>query len=93
MTNDEMGWACGTHGRQDRCIQVLVGRPEGNRPLGRPRHRLEDIIETDSKKWDGEAWIGFIWLRIGALGGACECGNEHSGSKKCGEFLDCLRNC
>jgi hypothetical protein len=27
-----------------------------------------------------------IWLRIGA--GCCECGNEPSGSIKCGEFLD-----
>jgi hypothetical protein len=39
-------------------------------------------------KWDGKAWIGLIWLRIGTGWGACECGNEHSGSIKCGEFLD-----
>jgi len=27
------------------------------------------------------------------VAGACECGNELSGSVKCGEFLDLLRNC
>jgi hypothetical protein len=27
--------------------RVLVGRPEGKRPLGRPRHRWEDIIKMD----------------------------------------------
>jgi len=27
--------------------RVLVGKPEGKRPLGRPRHRLEDNIEMD----------------------------------------------
>jgi hypothetical protein len=30
-----------------RCIQVLVGRPEGRRLLGRPRHRWEDNIKMD----------------------------------------------
>ena len=27
--------------------KVLVGKPEGRRPLGRPRHRLEDNIKMD----------------------------------------------
>ena len=27
--------------------RVLVGKPEGNRPLGRPRRRLEDNIKMD----------------------------------------------
>jgi hypothetical protein len=26
---------------------ILVGRPEGRRPLGRPRHRWEDNIKMD----------------------------------------------
>ena len=33
------------------------------------------------------ALTGLIWLRIGT-GGTCEWGNEHSGSIKCGGFLD-----
>ena len=31
---------------------------------------------------------GFIWLRLGAGGGACKRANEASGSIKCGEFMD-----
>jgi len=36
-----------------------VGKPEGNRPLGRPRHRWEDNIETDLLEvgCEGMDWI------------------------------------
>jgi len=45
---------------------VLVGKPEGKRPLGRPRHRWEDNIKVDLQEvgWGG-AWTGLIWLRTG----------------------------
>ena len=39
------------------------------------------------RKWDVTSWIGSMWLRIGTMAGTCECGNEPSGSIKCGEFL------
>jgi hypothetical protein len=33
---------------EDRCLhRVLVGKPDGKRPLGRPRHRWEDDIKMD----------------------------------------------
>jgi len=32
---------------QNRVYRVLVGKPEGKRPLGRPRHRWEDKIKMD----------------------------------------------
>ena len=36
------------HMGEDRGVhRVLVGKPEGNRPLGRPRHRWEDNIKMD----------------------------------------------
>jgi hypothetical protein len=42
---NEVGGACGTHGRGERKVyKVLVGKPEGKRPLGRPRRRWEDGI-------------------------------------------------
>jgi len=44
---------------------VLVGKPEGKRPLGRPRYRWKDNI----KKWDVGVWTGSSWLRIGTGGG------------------------
>jgi hypothetical protein len=49
--------------------RVLVGRPEGRRTLGRPRRRWRIILKWILKKWDGEAWTGLIWLRIGTGGG------------------------
>ena len=37
----------------------LVGKPEGKRPLGRPRHRWDDSIKMDLQEWDvnGTNWI------------------------------------
>jgi len=31
---------------------VLIGKPEGKRPLGRPRHRWENNNKIDLRKWD-----------------------------------------
>ena len=39
--------------------KVLVGKPEGKRPLGRPRRRWEDNIKMDLQKggYGGMDWI------------------------------------
>jgi hypothetical protein len=45
---------------EGRCTyRILVGRPEGRRPLGRPRHRWEDNIKMDLQElgWGGMGWI------------------------------------
>ena len=39
-----MGWACGAYGRGEGVYTVLVGKPEGKRPLGRPRRGWVDNI-------------------------------------------------
>jgi hypothetical protein len=46
--------------------RVLVGRPEGKRPLGRPRRRWEDIIKIDLGETgiDGENWIRLVQDRV-----------------------------
>jgi hypothetical protein len=44
---------------------VLLGKHEGKRPLGRPRHRWGDNIFG---KWDVGVWTGLSWLRIGTGG-------------------------
>ena len=49
--------------------KVLMGKPEGKRPLGRPRRRWEDNIKMDLQEVDVGAWIGSSWLRIGRGGG------------------------
>jgi len=50
---------------------LLVGKPEGKRPLGRPRRRWEDNIKMDLQEVGcGEGvWTGSSWLRIGTGGG------------------------
>jgi hypothetical protein len=41
---------------------VLMGRPEGKRPLGRPRRRLEDNIKMDLQKvgWGCGDWMELV---------------------------------
>jgi len=67
--------------------RVVVGKPEGKRPYGRPRHRLEDNIKMDLQVASG-AWTGLIWLRIGTGGVHFNCGNESSGFVKYWKFHD-----
>jgi hypothetical protein len=59
-----VGWTCGTHGRG--AYRVLVGRPEGKRPLARPRRRWEDNIKMDltEKGIDGANWIRLAQDRV-----------------------------
>jgi hypothetical protein len=49
--------------------RVLVGKPEGKGPLGRPRRRWEDGIKIDLKEICRGMWSGFTWLRMGTVGG------------------------
>ena len=50
--------------------RVLVGKPEGKRPLGRPRRRWEGNIKMDLQEvGDGVVGTGCSWLRIGTGGG------------------------
>jgi hypothetical protein len=69
--------ACMGEGRG--VYRVLVGKPEGKRPLGRPRRRWEDNIKLELRETEIHG------ARIGSNGGH---GNEPSGSiKKAGYFL------
>jgi hypothetical protein len=66
----------------------LVGKPEGKRPLVRPRCKWEDNIKMHLKEMGFELWIGLIWLRIRIVAGFCKHGKEPPGSIEDGEFLD-----
>ena len=75
-------------GEERGVYRVLVGKPEGNRPLGRSRRRWVDNIRMDLQEvgcgyvdWIGLAQDKDSWRTL-------KCGNELSGSVKCGEFLD-----
>jgi hypothetical protein len=78
-------------GREKRnAYRLLVGKPEGRRPLGRPRHRWLDNIRMDLVEvgWDDVDWIGLAQDR----GSSCEFGIELSGSINCWETVECSNN-
>jgi hypothetical protein len=58
-----MGRACSTNGEKTNAYRILVGNPEGNRALGRPRRRWVDNIKMDLRETGWMVWIGSIWLR------------------------------
>jgi hypothetical protein len=50
--------------------RVLMGTPEGRRPLERLRRRWKDGIKMDLEgDWLWGVWSGFTWLQIGIVGG------------------------
>jgi hypothetical protein len=49
--------------------RLLVGKPEGKRPLARPRHGWEDNIKIDLHEVGWGSWTGLFWISIGACGG------------------------
>jgi hypothetical protein len=54
-----MGGTCSTIGEKRNAYRILVGKPEGKRPLGRPRPRSMDNIGLDLGEigWDGVDWV------------------------------------
>jgi hypothetical protein len=60
-----MGRACSTNGANRNTYRILVGIPEGKRPLGRPKRRWVDNIEMDHREigWDGMDWIDLVQNR------------------------------
>jgi hypothetical protein len=51
-------------GEKINAYRILVGKPEGKTPLGRPKRRWVENIKMDPLR-NGMVCIGLIWLRIG----------------------------
>jgi hypothetical protein len=49
--------------------RVLLGKPEGKKLIGRPRHTWEDGIKMDLREIGWGLLSGFTWLRVGEGGG------------------------
>jgi hypothetical protein len=56
-----MGRACSTNGEKRNVYRILVGKPEGMRPLGRLRHRWVDNIKMDLR---GIGWCDMDWIDL-----------------------------
>ena len=66
VEKNKVGGACFAHGEGRGVQRVLVGKPEGKRPLGRPRLRWEDNIKMDIQEvgWGGD-WMELAQDRDG----------------------------
>jgi hypothetical protein len=69
-----------------------VGRPDGKRPLGTPRHIWDNNIKMYLQEMGWGHSLNSIGLEKGQVSGVCECGNEPSRSIKSREFLEWLKN-
>jgi hypothetical protein len=56
-----VGGTCGTHGGGKSVYRFLVGRPENNKPMGRPRRRREDNIKMELRE---TGVYGAKWVRL-----------------------------
>jgi hypothetical protein len=52
-------------GAKMNAYRIMVGKPEGKRPLGKPRRRWEVNIKMDLREngWGGMDWIHLPWVR------------------------------
>jgi len=57
-------WQVACMGEGRGIYRVLVRKPEGKRPLGRPRRRWEDNIKMDLHEVGCGVWTALCWLRI-----------------------------
>ena len=62
LEKNEMSWACSVYGGEERrgVYSVLVVRPEGKRPLGRPKCRWQNNIKMDLQ----EVGWGMDWIEL-----------------------------
>jgi hypothetical protein len=72
-------------GERRNAYSIVVGNPEGKRPLGRPKRRWVNNIKMNLREleWDGIDWIDLVQDRD-----SCEYGNEPTGSIKYWEVLE-----
>jgi hypothetical protein len=76
-------------GEKRNTYRVLVGKPEGKRPVGRPRFRWEDNIKMDLRETGGGGMECIDLAQNGVpVAASYEYGNEPSDSIKCWDILE-----
>jgi hypothetical protein len=91
INSRKMKWAghVARMGEKRNAYRLLVGKPEGRSPLGRPRRRWLDNIMMNHV---GVGWGDVAWIGLGQVESSCEFGIEPSGSIKYWETMECLNN-
>ena len=56
-------------GERRDVYSVLVGKPEGKRPIGDPGVDSRIILRWIFRKWNMVVWTGSSWLRLETSGG------------------------
>jgi hypothetical protein len=53
-------------GAEKNAYRILVGKPDGKRPLRKPRRRWVAIIKIYLREmgWNGMNWINLAWDRV-----------------------------
>jgi hypothetical protein len=67
-------------GEDRKLYRVLVGKPEGKRPIGRPRRRWEDGIKMDLKEIGWGYRVDSVGSGLGPMAVSCKYGYEPEGS-------------
>jgi hypothetical protein len=65
VNENEVGRTCGTRERRYKVYKILVGKPEGKRPLARPRVDGRMGSERILRRLAEGVYSGLSWLRIG----------------------------
>jgi hypothetical protein len=86
VINDDTAIIYNIYNVASRMGKMLVGKPEGKRPLKRPRCTWMDNIRMENRV--GRRGLDSSGLGLGPVADACEHGNEPSASIKRGGFLD-----
>jgi hypothetical protein len=63
-----MGRPCSTNGEKRNSYRLLLGKPEGKRPLENQDIGGWIILGWIWERWDGVMWTGLVWLRTGTGG-------------------------
>jgi hypothetical protein len=59
IKEDEMGGSCNPDREMRNAYNILDGKPEGKRPLGRPKRKWEDNIRKEMD-WEGVNWVHLV---------------------------------
>jgi hypothetical protein len=86
-----MGRACSKNRAKRNVCRILVGKPEGKKPLGRPKCRWVNNIKIDLREM---GWDGIDWIDLGEDRDKWRVlvNTVHRGSIKSCEFLEWLHN-